>query len=245
LLEWLADIDRADKLVPDLVVYAFSILAFAFMPAHFGRKVWLLVAWFLALNLAFLTGIWDLLDWHGPNFLVACGQLPWILFVADLVFNGRLAGKVAAIPMRELILWQITRLMGLHFILAIYGGYAPDEFGIQAGFSEIITGLGAVGLYFAYRPGSGWYDTLVLFWNTYGLTSVLSAEYKIFLSNPRLPLGQYSREIFQYMISYPQNWVYCFWFPVAIGIHAAIFYKMYRDRIGARSFISPVGHEGG
>jgi hypothetical protein len=125
LLEWLTDIDRADKLVPDLVVYAFSILSFAFLPAHFGRKVWLLVGWFLVLNLAFLNGIWDVLDWQGPNFFVACGQLPWILFVADLLFKGRLADKVAAIPMRELILWQTTRLMGLHFILAIYGGYAP------------------------------------------------------------------------------------------------------------------------
>ncbi len=226
LLEWLQDIDRADKLVPDLVLYGSSILAFAFLPAHFGRKVWLLVGWFLALNVAFLLGIWDFLDWRGPAFFIACGQLPWILFVADLLFRGRLAPKVEAIPMRELLLWQITRLMGLHFILAIYGGYAPDEFGLQVGFSEMLTGLGAFVLYLTYRPDKGWYRTLLIFWNAYGLTSVLSAEYRIFLSNPRLPFTRYSREIFQYMISYPQNWVYCFWFPVAIGIHAAVFYKM-------------------
>jgi len=230
LLEWLSEIDRADKLVPDLALYAFSLLSFAFIPAHFGRKVWLLVAWFLALNLAFLLGIWDFLDWQGPTFFVVCGQVPWILFVADLLFKGRLAPKVLAIPMRELLLWQITRLMGVHFILAIYGGFAPDEFGLQVGFSEILTGLGALGLYLANRPERGWYRTLLIFWNTYGLTSVLSAEYKIFLANPKLPFTRYSREIFQYMISYPQNWVYCFWFPIAIGIHAAVFYKMYQAR---------------
>jgi hypothetical protein len=29
VLEWLSDIDRADKLVADLFLYAFSIVAFA------------------------------------------------------------------------------------------------------------------------------------------------------------------------------------------------------------------------
>lgn len=232
MLEWLADIDRADKLVPDLVLYGFSILSFAFLPAHFGRKVWLLVAWFLGVNVAFLLGFWEFLDWEGPAFFILTGQLPWILFIADLLFKGKLAPKVAAIPMRELLLWQITRLMGLHFILAIYGGWAPEEFGLQAGFSEIITGLGALGLWIWYKPDRGWYRTLLIFWNTYGLTSVLSAEVKILLSNPHLPFSHYSREIFQYMATYPQNWAYCFWFPVAIGMHAAIFYKMYLSRGG-------------
>jgi hypothetical protein len=230
LLEWLTEIDPTDKLVPDLVVYGFSILGFAWLPAHFGRKLWLMVAWFCALNLAFLLGVWDYLDWRGPFFFILCGQLPWILFVADLLFNGRLAPKVAGIPMRELLLWQVSRLMGLHFILAIYGGFAPGEFGLQTGFSEALTGLGALALYAAYRPERGWYRTALLFWNAYGLISVMSAEIKIFLANPRLPYLKYSRDIFQYMISYPQNWVYCFWFPLAIGIHAAVFYKLYHAR---------------
>jgi hypothetical protein len=230
LLEWLSDIDRADKLVPDLVIYLSSIGSFAFMPAHFGRKVWLLLGWFLFLNFAFLLDLWDFLNWEGPALFIALGQLPWILFLLDLAFKGRLARKVLAVPMRELLLWQITRLMGLHFVLAIYGGYAPEEFALQVGFSEMVTGLGALALYFTYKPERGWYRTLLLFWNTYGLTSVASAEVKIFLSNPHLPFAHFSREIFQYMTSYPQNWSYCFWFPIAIGMHAAVFYKMYQAR---------------
>lgn len=230
MLEWLSDIDRADKLVSDFVLYAFSIASFAFMPAHFGRKVWLLVGWFIVLNVAFLLGLWDFLDWEGPALFLLFGQLPWILFVADLIFQGKLSPKVAAIPMRELLLWQTTRLMGLHFVLAIYGGYAPEEFGLQVGFSEVVTGLGAVALYFGYNPARSVHRTLLLLWNTYGIISVLVAEYKIFLSNPHVPFAHYSREIFSYMISYPQNWVYCFWFPVAIGMHAAVFYQLYLSR---------------
>ncbi|HKP95969.1 MAG TPA: hypothetical protein VJ385_09460 [Fibrobacteria bacterium] len=233
-MEWLSDIDRADKLVVDLILYLFSIAAFVLMPAHFGRKVWLLVAWFLFLNLAFLLDFWDFLNWEGPALFIVLGQVPWILFVLDLFFKGRLSGKVAAVPMREILLWQITRLMGIHFVIAIYGGYAPEEFALQVGFSEVVTGLGALALYAAYRPEKGWYRTLLIFWNTYGLTSVLSAEVKVFLSNPHLPFSHYSREIFQYMTSYPQNWVYCFWFPITIGMHAAVFYKMYLAR-GAKA----------
>ena len=233
MLEWLSDIDGADKLVVDLVLYLFSIAAFALLPAHFGRKLWILVTWFLVLNFGFLLDFWDFLDWEGPAHFIILGQLPWILFVLDLLFKGRLSTKVAAVPMREFLLWQITRLMGIHFVIAIYGGYAPEEFALQVGFSELVTGLGAVGLYLAYRPEKGWYRTLLIFWNTYGITSVLSAELKTFLSNTHLPFSRhYSREIYQYMTSYPQNWEYCFWFPIAIGMHAAVFYKMYLARGG-------------
>jgi len=230
-LEWLSDIDRADKLVPDLIIYLFSIASFALMPAHFGRKVWLLLGWFLALNVIFLLDLWDFPAWQGPALFILLGQMPWILFVLDLLFRGRLSGKVAAIPIRELLLWQASRLMGLHFVVAIYGGYAPEEFGLQVGFSETVTALGAIALYALNRPDRGWYRTLLIFWNTYGLLSVVSAEAKIFLSNPYFPFATFSREIFQYMASYPQNWAYCFWFPIAIGMHAAVFYKLYLGRV--------------
>jgi hypothetical protein len=229
-LEWLSDIDRADKLIVDLVIYLFSIAAFAAMPAHFGRKVWILVGWFLVLNVAFLMDFVDALDWQGPALFILLGQVPWFLFVLDLIFKGKLSGRVLNVPMREILAWQITRIMGIHFVLAIYGGYAPDEFALQVGFSEMVTGLGALALYIFYRPEKGWYRTLLIFWNTYGMVSVLSAEIKNFLSNPHIPFSHFSREIFQYMASYPQNWVYCFWFPIAIGMHTAVFYKMIKGR---------------
>jgi hypothetical protein len=230
LLEWLIDIDRADKVIPDLVIFGSSLLAFMFMPTHFGRKIWWFVGWFLFLNFAFLLELWDFLNWQGPALFLALGQLPWILLIADLVFKGRLSPKVQAIPMRELLLWQTTRIMGIHFLLSIYGGFAPDIFAAPVGLSEMLTGLGAIALYVKYKPESSWYRTLLIFWNTYGLTSVLSAEYRIFLSNPHFPFQRNSSAIFEYMVSYPQSWVYCFWFPLAIGIHAAIYFKLYQAR---------------
>lgn len=229
-MEWLGDITWADKLIPDLVLYLFSLIGFMLLPAHFGRKIWLLVGWFVGVNILFILSRAGYLDWQSPWLFSALGQVPWILFVLDLLFHGRLSDKVASIPMRELLLWQVTRLMGLHYVFAIYGGYAPRSFALEAGFSEIITGLGALALWALHRPDRGWYRTMLIFWNTYGLTSAMVTGYRVFLSNPDVPFAKYSREIFQYMTDYPQNWVYCYWLPVSIGMHAAIFYKMYRER---------------
>lgn len=232
-MEWLGDIEWTDKLVPDLVIYAFSLLGFTFLPAHFGRKVWLLVAWFVGVNAFFLVARAGYLDWHSPYLFSALGQVPWILFVLDLLFSGQLARRLSAIPVREIVLWQTIRLMGLHYVVAFFGGYAPRGFALEAGFSELITGLGAIGLYAVYRPERGWYRTLLIFWNTYGLTSAVVTSYRVFLSNPDIPFNRYSREVFQYMTDYPQNWVYCFWLPLAIGMHAAVFYKLYKERLAA------------
>lgn len=229
-LGWLESIDWSDKFLSDLALYVSSVIGFALMPAHLGRRVWLLLAWFLLVNVAFLVGIPYTPNWQRPYLFTVVGQLPWILIVTDLFFRGRIARALLDIPMRELVLWQCVRLMGVHFVLAIYGGHAPQEFALQLGFSEIITGLGAFALWAAYKPERGWYRTLLIFWNTYGLTSVLAAEYRTFFANPYLSFARYSREIFQYMVSYPQSWLYCFWFPLAIGMHAAVFYKMYLGR---------------
>jgi hypothetical protein len=229
-LEWLGDIDWADKLVPDLVLYAFSLLGFALLPAHFGRKVWILVAWFVAVNALFLLARAGYLDWRSPFLFSALGQIPWILFALDLLCNGRLSVRLARIPMREIVLWQITRLMGVHYVMAIVGGYAPRAFALEAGFSEIITGLGALALYLLHRPERGWYRTMLIFWNTYGLTSAVVTAWRVLLSNPDIPFARYSREVFLFMTDYPQNWVYCYWLPLSIGMHAAVFYKMYKER---------------
>jgi hypothetical protein len=229
-LDWLESIDWSDKFPSDLVLYISSVLGFVLLPAHLGRRVWALLAWFLFVNVAFLIGLPYTPNWQRPYLFVLIGQVPWILFLADLFFRGRISRVLAEIPLRELVLWQAVRLMGIHFVLGAIGRHVPQEFALQIGFSEIITGLGALGLYALYRPQSGWYRTLLIFWNTYGLTSVLAAEYRTILSNPHLPVARYSQEIFQYMAAYPQNWLYCFWYPIAIGMHASVFYKLYLGR---------------
>ena len=234
-MSWLEAIPWGDKLVPDLVLYAASMLGFALLPAHFGKKVWILLGWFICINVLFLLGLPYMPDWGGPWIFAALGQIPWILYVLSIFLGGRLSAEVASVPMRELILWQIARIMGLHFVLAIYGGYAPQEFALQIGFSEMVTALGALALYVINRPNRGWYRTMLVFWNTYGLTSVIAADYRTLLSNPQIPFASMSREIFQYMASYPQSWLYCFWFPFSIAMHAAVFHKMYFQRASARS----------
>ena len=228
---WLESIDWSNKLLSDLAIYLFSVLGFAILPTHLGRKLWMLLAWFLLLNIGFLLGLPHSPDWQRPFLFIVLGQLPWVLIVFDLVFGGKFSRMLVDVPMRELVLWQLVRLMGMHFVLAVYGGHVPLDFAKQVGFSELITALAAIPLYIFYRPDRGWlYNILLIFWNAYGMTSVVVADFRTVMSNPHLPFASYSREIFQYMTAYPQNWVYCFWFPIAIGMHAAVFYKMYLGR---------------
>lgn len=229
-MEGVENISWTGKLIPDLVLYAFSLMGFFFLPGSFGRKVWILVGWFVGVNLLFLVSRAGYLDWQSPWLFSALGMVPWILFVLDLLFAGALSTRLKRIPMEELVLWQVTRLMGAHYVVAVLGGYAPRGFALEAGFSEVLTGVGALALWMTYSPGSGLYRTLLIFWNTYGLTSALVTGYRVFLSNPDVPYARYSREIFQYMTDYPQNWVYCYWLPLSIGMHAAVFYKIYKER---------------
>jgi hypothetical protein len=239
-LEGAGHISWTGKLIPDLVLYAFSLMGFVFLPAHFGRKIWLVVGWFVGINILFIAAKAGYLEWQSPWLFSALGMVPWILVVFDLIFDGQIGLRLRRVPMEELILWQVTRLMGIHYVVAILGNYAPRGFALEAGFSEVLTGVGALVLYISYTPGSGLYRTLLIFWNTYGLTSALVTGYRVFLSNPDVPFARYSREIFQYMTDYPQNWVYCFWLPLSIGMHAAVFHKIYKER-PARPETAPSG----
>ncbi len=224
------DLERGDKLFLDLLIYFFSYLSLTLIPNFFGRKIWWVVAWFIAVNFIFLLGFIPGFNLGNPLLFLALGQLPWVLIVADLIFSGKLSSKIGEIPVHEILLWQITRLMGLHFILGIFGGHVSAEFAAPLGMSEVLTGIGAVILFFGFNPEKNWHKTVLIFWNTYGLTSVLSGEYHIVVSNPSFGFSRSSNEVFQYITAYPQNWQYCFWFPIAICLHATIFYKIYLMR---------------
>lgn len=228
--EFLSEWDWTNKLVPDLIIYFGSFFCFAFIPASFGKKVWLVLAWFVGVNAVFLLDLGNVVEWRNPMIFLTLGQAPWILVVLDLLFKGKLSSKVAAIPLRSIILWQTTRIMSVHFVFTIFGGLAPATFSAPVALSEIITGLGAVVLYFKFNAESSNYRMVLLFWNTYGLTSMLSAEYRIFFANPQLRFFRGDADVITYLTSYPQAWCYCFWFPLAIGMHAALYYKLYITR---------------
>lgn len=236
--EFINQWDWTRKIVPDLIIYMGSFFCLAFIPSSFSKKVWAVLAWFAVVNLVFLLDVGNIINWRNPILFLTLGHAPWILVVLDFLFKGKLSPKVLAMPMRSLILWQTTRVMSVHLVFTIFGGLAPVTFAAPVALSEILTGLGAILLYFKFNPDSINYRRVLLFWNTYGLISVLSAEYRIFFANPQLRFFSGDAEVLTYFTSYPQAWCYCFWFPIAIGMHAALYYKLYSARAQGQGVIS-------
>ncbi len=224
------DFSLADKRVLDGVVFLFSFIGFALLPAGLGRKIWWVLLWFFLLNIVFLLGIWDLPIWSNGILFTALTLWPAILF---LFLLGR--RQILTIPLKEYLLFNVFRLMGLHFILAILGGYAPQEYALEVGFSEMLTGLAALMLVVFYYPEKKGYLLLVLFWNGYGLTSVGTALYKTFSANPYLRLNQHTPEIYHYLSVFPQNWVHFFWFPLVLAFHLALFYRIIAGQFRLRT----------
>ncbi len=230
------EIALANKSTLDGVIYLFSFLGFALLPAGLGRKIWWVVLWFFLLNVVFLLGIWDIPVWQNGMLFTALTLWPALLF---LFLLGR--RQILAIPLKEFLLFNLFRVMGVHFILAIVGGYAPQTYALEVGFSEILTGLSGLALLTFYRPQKNGYLLLLLFWNGYGVTSVSTALFKTFFANPYLRLNFYTPEIYHYLSGFPQNWVHFFWFPLALAMHLALFYRILAEQLLRRDGLSGPG----
>jgi hypothetical protein len=213
------------------LLFAGGLWGFVWLPAGLSRWLWFLVAYFVGLN-----GFFLLQDhWATPseNFwvFVILSHGPWVAVLLDLIFRGKLTRVFEQVSFREILLFEATRFTGLHFLFSARDGDAPLAFAAEACLGETLSALCAIILYFvAKKPGSGFRMGLMV-WNTYGLASLGTLQFKIFFSNPFIHHASYSREIFQYMTDYPQSWLTFFWMPLAFAGHLIIFYKMLQDKL--------------
>lgn len=214
-------------------IFAFSLIGFAWLPASLGRWLWFLVIYFVGLNGFFLLQEHPYLPSENLAVFLLFSHGPWLAVLADLLVRGRLARLADNMPYRQLLLFEATRLIGLHYIGAGRDGELPLEFAAEACLGETLSAICALILYWAAKnPGSGFRMGLLV-WNTYGLASLISLQYKLFYSNPFIAEPRYSREIFQYMTDYPQAWLTFFWMPLTLATHLILFYKMLRERLSA------------
>ncbi len=204
-------------------------LAFWLAPPALQRGRWWLPAWFAALNL-FLwyaprawqprTNLWIYFGW---------AQLPWILAALDLAAHGTMARGVSSLSLRALLAWSLFRVMGAVLVLAVLQGDLPPALGMTLAIGEVFTaGLAAL-LWLVYRPQSLWYRLVLLFWNAYGLTAALSLGIKGLLADPDFPAVRLPYEVHQFWMGFPQAWIPFFWTPLAIIVHALVFYRMYLE----------------
>lgn len=215
------------------VLFAFGLLGFVWLPSNLGKWLWFLVAYFIVINAGFLLQNHDYAPSENLWTYLLLSQGPWLVVLADLVFKGRLARLVQTMPYRQLLLFEATRLMGLHFLMSARDGEVPIEFAAEACLGETLSAVCALILFLAAKKSGGGFRMGLLVWNTYGLASLVSLELKLFHANPFMSPARYSREIFQYMTDYPQAWLTFFWMPLAMAGHLAVYYKMIHERWSA------------
>ena len=211
------------------LLYIFSLTGFFLAPAKLGRWIWLLPLSFLALN-AFLFFAPEALQPRENIWIyVAVSQAPWILFGLDLIAKGKISFVMVEIPLPDLILWPLFRLMGIILCYSMYIGDLPPDFAFRAAFGDVVAALGALILWTFYRPHSTTYRALLLFWNSYGFITALSEGVTLLRAHPGVPFAQPDIDLHGYFSTYPLEWIPLFWIPLSLCVHAAIFYKLYGD----------------
>jgi hypothetical protein len=211
----------------DLWLFFGSFLGLWLVPAALGRAVWIFPAAFATLGIFLLAAPATLHPAHNVWTWLLLSQAPWLLLVPDLLARGQVARALDSVPLRALLAWSLLHLIGVrHVFSALHGSLSPEvALGIAAG--ELITVAGALFLWLAYRPEKTWFRIVALFWNTHALFTSLDLSTRLARAHAGLTVwSDPSPEIHLYFATWPGSLEAFFWIPLAIGLHAAVFYKL-------------------
>ena len=227
-----------------MILFAFSLLGLFLVPAALGRSAWAVPAGLAGMGLFVLFAPASLHPGLNPwvHLLLSLG--PWVLLVLDLVFRGRISRLLGPVSLRALLAFALFRFMGARFILSAITGDLTPAFGVEAATGEFFSALGALILWASHpsrRPPGRWYRGVLVFWNTYALVTALTLSFRVLRADPGLPFagGSASRELHHYFSTWPNALDAYFWTPLAIGVHVAIFYRLFQEGKSAVPAASP------
>lgn len=190
-----------------------------------GLVASLLIAW-LATALV--------LVWHGA-YSGSTGHWPTIQYgiflpiIAGIWLYRRssfLREIASAVPQTWLIGIQFYRTLGLNFLVLYSAAMLPGVFALPAGIGDIIVGLTALAIAWAYRAGGTPGNAIVRGWNAFGIADLVVAVGTGFLSSPS-PLQLVAFDLPNQMISdFPLALVPAFAVPLSILLHLASLAKV-------------------
>ncbi len=218
--------------VSALWLFLFSLLGLCLVPAAVGRATWLFPAAFGGLAAFLLLAPPSLHPFLNPWTFVLLLQGAWILFALDLFTRGRVATALDAVPVRALVALSLFRFMGLRHVQAALGGDLPPEFALTLATGELFTASGALLLWIVWRPESGWHRVALVIWNAWGLMTALGVAFRLLRSAPALsflPFTEPSFAAHAYFTQWPNALEAFFWIPLAVCLHLAVFYSLYRN----------------
>jgi len=169
----------------------------------------------------------------------AISQLPWLLVLPDLFSRGRVAQVLDDIPLRALFGWSVFHFMGVRHILSVLRGDLSPTLGLTIASGEFFSGLGALVLWLIYRPQNvrkTWFLIAALFWNAHALFTSLEFSTRLLRAHPGLPFwGKPAPDLFAQFAVWPGSLEALFWTPLAIMLHAGLFYKLLSPRSNSAS----------
>lgn len=205
-------LDRAGSPLPDRRQAFWSITA-------------LLVAWFFAALFLSWSGFYQASAFRVPT--IPFGLL--IPIAAGIVLYRRwplLRRAVDAAPQSWIVGVQAYRVEGLIFLTLLAGGWLPGAFAWPAGIGDLIVGLLAPVVGFAYMRGARGSTGMLRAWNLLGIADLVVAVSTGFLTSPS-PLQLLALDKPNELVTaFPLAMIPAFLVPLAMLLHLASLQKL-------------------
>lgn len=113
-----------------------------------------------------------------PGLLLgAFVALPVLGFVLAYALSARVRHTLNQVPLRWITAAHIVRFVGVYFVLGVPFHYLPPQFGLPAGFGDIISAVGATALVIVMRrgPRSEGLRRKYVAWGLFGMADFIAA----------------------------------------------------------------------
>jgi len=137
-------------------------------------------------------------------------------------------GRLQSAPLPALIALNVTRLLGVLFVLLYAAKRLPAPFAPVAGWGDIAAGAAALPIAFLVARQPDTARRAVLFWNSFGLADLVTAVTLGALSAPGPSRVFFDDPGSALMSSVPWILIPCFLVPSLSFVHLVIFYQTLR-----------------
>ncbi len=180
-----------------------------------------LTLWLLAALIAGASGIFSELVPPLPQ-AVLLG-----LLIAELIVFALSQGFrnwCLSVDVRALLLFHLTRFVGVYFLILYSEGRLPYEFAVKGGWGDIAAAVCGLVLVLLIKPAgkAGW--TLYLLWNALGFIDILF----VVVTAARLAFSEPGS--MSELLRFPLNLLLSFVVPIIIFTHVIIFLRLIISR---------------
>ncbi|MBI4360799.1 hypothetical protein HY572_03430 [Candidatus Micrarchaeota archaeon] len=184
----------------------------------FGVSTAVLVGWFVAAYFLAETGFFQ-----GTTFLFPHIGLLFLPIVLGLwlIFSERFKPVFGVLPLALIFGIQTFRLLGWYFLDLHARGLMPAEFALPSGWGDVLIGITAPVVAYAYFVKKPYAKKLAIGWNVAGLADLATAIFLGFFTSPT-PYQALALDLPNSLLfAFPLALIPTFAVPLSILLHAA------------------------